>query len=105
LLITPFHTAGSFIDTGTSALVVPVHPSRSDTDRFDRARAGGARLDKLTYTYLGGWITRQQAEEAAGISGAEGRHQDALELQRKLIRIRHGEDPYDIYVRWKPLHG
>ena len=28
----------------------------------------------------------------------------ALELQRKLEAIRDGEPPYDIYVRWKPLH-
>ena len=27
----------------------------------------------------------------------------ALDLQKKLIAIREGEPPYDIYVRWKPL--
>jgi hypothetical protein len=28
----------------------------------------------------------------------------ALELQKKLVAILEGEPPYDIYVRWKPLH-
>jgi len=28
----------------------------------------------------------------------------ALELQRKLEVILEGEQPYDIYVRWKELH-
>ena len=28
----------------------------------------------------------------------------ALQLQEKLKAIQEGEPPYDIYVRWKPLH-
>ena len=26
-------------------------------------------------------------------------------LRQELIKIRQGEPPYDIFVRWKPLHG
>jgi len=61
-------------------------------------------LNRLTYTYLGDWIARQRAEYEQGIPGAEGRLLAAQELQKKLELIREGEPPYDIYVRWKPLH-
>jgi len=37
-------------------------------------------------------------------SEAEDRLAAALELQKKLERILEGEPPYDIFVRWKPLH-
>ena len=63
-----------------------------------------ARLDRLIYTYLGSWITTQRAERDAGVSGAEARLVAAINLQKKLEAIRDGEKPYDIYVRWKPLH-
>jgi len=63
-----------------------------------------ALLDKLIYTYLGDWIKIQRVRRDAGESGAEGRLVAALELQKKLEAIRDGEPPYDIYVRWKPLH-
>ena len=63
-----------------------------------------ANLDKLIYTYLGEWIRTQRAAEEAGTPGANDRLVAALELQQKLERIRDGEPPYDIYVRWKPLH-
>jgi hypothetical protein len=62
-----------------------------------------AALDKLIYTYLGAWINDQRAERDAGVPGADGRLVAALDLQKKLILIREGEPPYDIYVRWKPL--
>ena len=62
------------------------------------------RLNRLIYTYLGEWIAVQRAERAAGTAGAEGKLVAALELQKKLEAIRDGEPPYDIYVRWKPLH-
>jgi hypothetical protein len=62
-----------------------------------------ARLDKLIYTYLGSWIETQRAGAKRGEAGADGRLVAALELQAKLIAIRTGEPPYDIYVRWKPL--
>ncbi|MGB4804980.1 MAG: hypothetical protein WBV59_20225, partial [Anaerolineae bacterium] len=63
-----------------------------------------ARLEKLTYTYLGAWISRQRDEQGASIGGADGRLVAALALQKKLVAILEGEPPYDIYVRWKPLH-
>ncbi len=60
-------------------------------------------LEKLTYTYLGAWITRQRNERDAGAAGADGRLVEALKLQKKLVAILEGEPPLDIYVRWKPL--
>lgn len=67
-------------------------------------RLDGALLNKLIYTYLGAWIAVQQAERNAEVAGADGRLVAALNLQKKLEAIRDGEPPYDIYVRWKPLH-
>ena len=63
-----------------------------------------ANLNKLIYTYLGEWIHTQRAAEESGAPGASARLVAALELQEKLAAIRDGEPPYDIYVRWKPLH-
>ena len=63
-----------------------------------------ANLEKLTYTYLGEWIRTQRAAQESGVAGADGRLVAAIALQRKLQAIRDGESPYDIYVRWKPLH-
>lgn len=62
-----------------------------------------AGMDRLIYTYLGTWITTQREAQKAGIAGAEARLIAASKLQEKLIAISAGEDPYDIYVRWKPL--
>lgn len=67
-------------------------------------KLNAANLNKLIYTYLGDWIRVQRSRRDAGESGAEGRLVAALELQKKLEAIRDGESPYDIYVRWKPLH-
>lgn len=62
-------------------------------------------LERLTYTYLGqDWVERQRAELDDGTPGAEDRLAAALELQEELELILEGEDPYDIYVRWKELH-
>jgi hypothetical protein len=62
-------------------------------------------LEKLIYTSLGSdWIKRQQAEVTDGKDGAEARLAAALHLQSELEKILHGEPPYDIFVRWKPLH-
>ena len=61
-------------------------------------------LNKLIYTYLGEWIRTQRAAEESGTPGASARLVAALELQKKLEGIRDGEPPYDIYVRWKPIH-
>ena len=60
-------------------------------------------LEKLTYTYLGDWITRQEAAVKAEEPTAEARLTAAKELQRKLALILEGENPHDIFVRWKPL--
>ncbi len=62
------------------------------------------KLEKLTYTYLGDWLERQRAAAQAGEVGAEARHAAALTLQGNLAKIIAGEPPYDIFVRWKPLH-
>jgi hypothetical protein len=62
-------------------------------------------LQKITYTYLGDWITQQQAAAKRGEAGADTRLKAAQDLQKKLEAILAGEPPYDIFVRWKPLHG
>ena len=53
-------------------------------------------LERLAYTVLGDWIARL---------GDDPRNEAARVLQAKLARILEGEDPYDIFVRWKPLHA
>ncbi len=58
-------------------------------------------LENLTYSYLGDWITAQSKSDKAG---ADSRLGSAQELQSKLKLILVGEPPYDIFVRWKPLH-
>ncbi len=60
-------------------------------------------LEKLTYTYLGDWIKKQQEAVANEESGADDRLLKAQQLQDKLKLILEGEKPYDIFVRWKPL--
>lgn len=61
-------------------------------------------MNRLIYSYLGSWIETQRGQRDAGDGTAEGRLVAALELQKKLQLIAEGEPPYDIYVRWKPLH-
>jgi hypothetical protein len=58
-------------------------------------------LENLTYSYLGDWITAQSKSDKAG---ADLRLGAAQALQEKLKLILAGEPPYDIFVRWKPLH-
>ncbi len=53
-----------------------------------------ANLERLAYTVLGDWITRL---------GDDPRTEAARVLQSKLALILEGEQPYDIFVRWKPL--
>ncbi|MGJ7462108.1 Eco57I restriction-modification methylase domain-containing protein [Halomonas sp. MA07-2] len=60
-------------------------------------------LETLTYTYLGDWITQQKKQIGEGVDGAEGRLAAAEALQKSLELILEGEEPYDIFVRWKPL--
>ncbi len=61
-------------------------------------------LEKLIYTYLGRWIEREQDEVKAGKEGADARLTAALHLKAELEKILEGEKPYDLFVRWKPLH-
>jgi hypothetical protein len=65
---------------------------------------GRRTLEKLIYSYLGDWIERQRAEQSNGIDGADARVAAAIHLKSELEKILHGEPPYDIFVRWKPLH-
>jgi hypothetical protein len=69
------------------------------------AASNGRRLlEKLTHSYLGDWINRQQDEVKRGIDGADGRLLAARNLKAQLELILAGEPPYDIFVRWKALH-
>jgi hypothetical protein len=64
---------------------------------------GRKTLEKLIYTTLGDWISRQRADVAAGVDGADGRLAAAEHLRAQLEKILQGEKPYDIFVRWKSL--
>ena len=66
-------------------------------------RLDAATLRKLTYTYLGAWIDRQQADIRQGIIGAEPRLAAAQELQAALECIIEGKPPHDLFIRWKSL--
>ena len=65
---------------------------------------GRRTLGSLTFSYLGDWIDRQKAAQRAETTGAEARLAAALELQQQLQAILEGEPPFDLFVRWKPLH-
>jgi len=67
-------------------------------------RLDGPKLRRLIYTYLGSYIEAQANAARSGVTGADLRLAAAQELKSKLETILHGEPPYDIYVRWKPLH-
>lgn len=62
-----------------------------------------ACLERLIYTYLGDWIRTQQSGMANGEDGAQERLLAAESLKRELEAILEGDNPYDIFVRWKPL--
>jgi hypothetical protein len=65
---------------------------------------GRRTLEKLIYFYLGDWIDRQRADQRASVEGADARLAHAEHLKTELVKILEGELPYDIFVRWKPLH-
>ncbi len=65
---------------------------------------GRRTLEKLIYSYLGDWIDRQRADQSASVEGADARLAHAEHLRAELRNILKGEPPYDIFVRWKPLH-
>ncbi|HYD49661.1 MAG TPA: SAM-dependent DNA methyltransferase, partial [Terriglobales bacterium] len=60
-------------------------------------------LEKLTFSYLGDWIRRQQAAVETGQAGSDSRLETAKRLQNRLKLILEGEPPYDLFVRWKPV--
>jgi hypothetical protein len=74
------------------------------SDGATKGHAGKKLLEKITYTDLGDWITQQTKLAKAGVAGADTRIKAATDLQKKLELILKGEPPYDIFVRWKPLH-
>ena len=78
--------------------MIDVHAHWRPAETADALRA---RLDKLIYTYLGGWIATQRAAVTREEAGADGRLLAAVALQAKLIAIKDGEPPHDVYVRWK----
>ena len=61
------------------------------------------KLEALTYTYLGDWISRQRQNVAQKVEGAVEKLAAAEGLKKKLELILQGEKPYDIFVRWKPI--
>ena len=65
---------------------------------------GRKLLEKLTYTYLGDWITRQNEGVRNDVAGSDDRLAAALELKASLIAILAGEPPFDLFARWKPLY-
>jgi len=68
------------------------------------AGEGRRTLESLAHTYLGEWIERQRAEQREKREGSDGRLAAALTLKAELEKILAGEPPYDLFVRWKPLH-
>ncbi|QDV07298.1 hypothetical protein Poly30_28210 [Planctomycetes bacterium Poly30] len=65
---------------------------------------GRKTLESITYAYLGDWIDRQKSAVAQAKEGADALLAAALHLQGELHKILDGEPPYDLFVRWKPLH-
>jgi len=65
---------------------------------------GRRTLEKLIFSYLGDWIDTQRAAQNAGAEGSDARLAAAEHLRRELEAILAGEAPYDLFVRWKPLH-
>ena len=66
------------------------------------------KLNTLINLYLGDWITQQKRAIAAAdkekASDATLKLAKAEALKAQLEAILEGEPPYDIFVRWKPLH-
>lgn len=60
-------------------------------------------LETLIYTYLGDWINKQKNDIVTGVDGAEEKLAAAETLKKSLELILNGEQPYDIFVRWKSI--
>ena len=65
---------------------------------------GRRTLEAITFSYVGDWIARQKADQQEGTEGADARLAAAQDLQGQLEKILEGDPPYDLFVRWKPLH-
>ena len=65
---------------------------------------GRRLLESLTYSYLGDWIARQKDGVQRDEVGSADRLAAADALQKHLVAIIEGERPFDIFVRWKPVH-
>lgn len=61
------------------------------------------KLETLIYSYLGDWIQRQKTDVTSNVEGARERLSAAQTLSQRLELILRGENPYDIFVRWKSL--
>lgn len=75
---------------------------------YHRLAAGDGQgrklLEKIAFTYLGDYITDCGSAMKGGDATAESRRAAAVVLQGKLRAILDGEPPYDLFIRWKPLH-
>jgi hypothetical protein len=60
-------------------------------------------LETLIHTYPGDWISRRKQDIDNGVDGAEEKLAAAENLKKELELILEGKDPYDIFVRWKPI--
>ena len=58
-------------------------------------------LEKLIYSSLGHWISRQRQDVTSGLEGADGRLVAAEHLQSELKKVLDGEAPFDVFARWK----
>lgn len=65
---------------------------------------GRRTLEAIAYAYLGDWIQRQKDDQKIMVEGADARLAAAQDLQEQLVNLLKGEPPYDLFVRWKPLH-
>ena len=63
----------------------------------------GNYLETLIYNYLGDWIIRQKQDIENSVDGAQEKLAAAESLKKKLEMSLKGEEPYDIFVRWKPM--
>ena len=61
-------------------------------------------LETVVYTYLGDWINKQKAGVSNQIKGADEKLSAALGLKKRLEQILEGENPLDIFIRWKPIY-
>ena len=61
------------------------------------------RLEVLVHKYLADWLVLQNEHKRGEKDGAEEKYDAAEALKKSLEKILKGENPYDIFVRWKPI--